>query len=87
VHLFIAISCHSIIIVVGLESASFCCLELSWDSKFLLFLSYSCYLDNKVYLCIARSCYVIVSASFCYLGLSRENKLPHSKDNNFFVVV
>ncbi len=66
---------------------SFCYWELSWDNKVLLFLFKGCYLNNKVHLFMARSCHVIISASFCYLGLSRENKLPHSKDNNFFVVV
>jgi hypothetical protein len=66
---------------------SFCCWELSWENKVLLFLSKSCYLHNKVHLFIDRSCHVIISASFCYLGLSCENKLSHSKDNNFFVDV
>jgi hypothetical protein len=66
---------------------SFCCWELSGENKAILLLCKICHLNNKVHLCIARSCHVIISASFCYLGLSRENKLPHFKDNNFFVVV
>ncbi len=60
-HLFIAMSCHSIIIVVGLESVSFCCLELSWD--------------NKVHFFIVKSCHGIIivmeleSAFFLLLGV------------------
>ncbi len=59
-HLFIARSFHNIINEMELENASFCCLELSWDNKVLLFLSLSCYLDYKVLLFIARSCHGII---------------------------
>jgi hypothetical protein len=61
---------------------SFCGLGLSWDNKVLLFLSESCFLDNK----IAGSCHVIKSASFRCMGLSWEKRLPLSKENNFLLL-
>ncbi len=66
--------CYGIIIVMGLESVSFCCLELSRDNKVHLFIAWSChgiiivvglesasfccYLDNKAHL--FRSCHGII---------------------------
>jgi hypothetical protein len=43
VHPFIDWGCYGIIIVMGLESVSFCCLELSWDNNVHLFIVKSCH--------------------------------------------
>jgi hypothetical protein len=65
---------------MGLESASFCCLEVSWDNKVL---SWSCYLDNKVHLCIVWSWYVIPSVAW---GFPEITSCLFSKDNTFLLL-
>ncbi len=69
-HLFIDWSCYGIIIVMGLESVSFCCLELSWDNKVHLFIVKSCHgiIMSKVGKCFFSMLGVVMGLQSSYFS-------------------